>query len=295
MASKKNQPYLPLYVQDFLTDEKLNECSAATTGVYIKIMCVMHKSDPYGTILLKQKDKQSSEQIKNFAYKLLKFLPFEFNVVYDALIELIDEKVLTIDGDMLFQKRMVYDGKISESRSRAGRRGGLATQLASNFAQAKNETNEQAKPQANSENEVVIVVNNTTTNTTNTVNDNNLNIFNEDIFNYIEKNFGRSLSPIEIDKILSWQKDFEIDNSEESTNEALKMIKYAVDLSVFQNVKTFAYVDGILKNWKALNFKTYQQIKDAEDKRLNRTRNSASVTEVFDYDWLNDPGDDYEN
>ena len=40
----RDQPYLPLYVQDFLTDEKLAECSAMATGVYIRLMCIMHKS-----------------------------------------------------------------------------------------------------------------------------------------------------------------------------------------------------------------------------------------------------------
>ena len=32
----RNQPYIPLYVQDFLTDEKLNQCSPASQGIYIK-------------------------------------------------------------------------------------------------------------------------------------------------------------------------------------------------------------------------------------------------------------------
>ena len=68
----RDQPYLPLYVQDFLTDEKLIECSASATGVYIRVMCIMHKSDPYGMILLKQKDKQTSSTIQNFALKLIK-------------------------------------------------------------------------------------------------------------------------------------------------------------------------------------------------------------------------------
>ena len=44
----RDQPYIPLYVQDFMTDEKLNECSAATTEVYIRLMCVMHKSEKIG-------------------------------------------------------------------------------------------------------------------------------------------------------------------------------------------------------------------------------------------------------
>lgn len=66
----RNQPYLPLFVDDFQTDERLRDCSAAATGIYIRIMCVMHKSEEYGKILLKQKHKQTPKQIENFA-KLL--------------------------------------------------------------------------------------------------------------------------------------------------------------------------------------------------------------------------------
>lgn len=71
----RDQPYLPLYIQDFLTDEKLMECSASTTGVYIRLMCVMHKSEKYGTILLRQKFKQTDQQISNFATQIAKHFP----------------------------------------------------------------------------------------------------------------------------------------------------------------------------------------------------------------------------
>lgn len=140
----RNQPYLPLYVQDYLTDEKLNMCSAATQGVYIKILCIMHKSDEYGKILLKQKDKQNGKQIENFASKLARLLPFETDIILDALYELIDEKVVYIEGDSLCQKRMIKDEKLSFIRSNAGSLGGKKTQ---GFAKA----NAQAKSQANSE------------------------------------------------------------------------------------------------------------------------------------------------
>jgi len=123
----RNQPYLPLYVQDFLTDEKLIECSAESNGVYIRIMCVMHKSKEYGTILLQQKDQQDSKQINNFAAKLLKHLPYDLEVIKNGLEELIFEDVLQIDGDKLLQKRMIRDNDISIKRSKAGSRGGFAT------------------------------------------------------------------------------------------------------------------------------------------------------------------------
>ena len=141
----RNQPYIPLYVQDFLTDEKLNLCSAATQGIYIKMMCIFHKSENYGGILLKQKDKQNSSTPFNFACKFAKLLPFSFDEILFAITELIDENVLSIDGDFLFQKRMVKDNYISETRSKSGKKGGLNAQKNkektekndSNFAKAK--------------------------------------------------------------------------------------------------------------------------------------------------------------
>lgn len=142
----RNQPYLPLYCQDYLTDEKLNMCSASSQGVYIKIMCIMHKSEEYGKILLKQKDKQTTKQIKNFAYKLAKLLPFTYKIIEPALTELIDEKVLYIEGDNLCQKRMIKDEKISFLRSKAGFKGGKTTQ----FAKAKDQaTSENASEYGN--------------------------------------------------------------------------------------------------------------------------------------------------
>ena len=133
----RDQPYLPLYVQDFLTDEKLIECSASANGVYIRIMCIMHKSEPYGIILLKQKDKQTDNQIQNFALKLLRSLPYDLNTIISGLNELISEGVLQLDEDELRQKRMVKDFAISEVRKEAGKKGGEKTQ----FAKAKGEAN----------------------------------------------------------------------------------------------------------------------------------------------------------
>lgn len=146
----RNQPYLPLYVQDFLTDERLIECSAQATGVYIRIMCVMHKSEEYGVILLKQKDKQTSKQIENFALKLAKYLPYDFEIILESISELVHEGVITIEEDKMIQKRMVKDNHISIERAKSGSKGGKKTQ----FAKAKNEANGKAKNKANTEYEI---------------------------------------------------------------------------------------------------------------------------------------------
>lgn len=164
--SLRNQPYIPLYVQDFMTDERLNECSAAANGVYIRLMCLMHKSEEYGTILLKQKDKQNENNIQNFACKLVKNMPFTVEEIFNGLTELVEENVVQIEGDKLLQKRMIKDNYISEIRASAGSKGAKKKQkekqiseFASDFAEAKPE----AKTEQNHEyeNEIEIEIENT--------------------------------------------------------------------------------------------------------------------------------------
>ena len=143
--SLRDQPYLPLYVQDFLTDEKLIECSAAATGVYIRIMCIMHKSEQYGKILLRQKPWQ----IKNFAIKLAKHLPFEIFEIEECLTELIESGVLSIQENALIQKRMVIDNELSIKRSISGSKGANAKWGKNNFAKANLMANSMANGMAN--------------------------------------------------------------------------------------------------------------------------------------------------
>lgn len=134
----RDQPYMAFYTQDFLCDEKLRQCSAESAGVYIMLICVMRKMEPYGTVTLKSKEKQSKSKISDFAIKISKHLPYSKETIERALDELISEKVLTLDGDTLYQKRMVKDASLSTKRANAGRKGGKA---------------KTSKQQANTENE----------------------------------------------------------------------------------------------------------------------------------------------
>lgn len=151
----RNQPYFPLYVQDFLSDERLSECSAESTGVYIRLMCLMHKSETYGSILLKQKDKQNENKIKNFAEKLVRQMPYSADVIERALLELIEENVIRIEGDVLYQKRMVNDGKLSETRASA-RRGKKSSSSQSDKKQNLDADFVPTKSATSSENEIEI-------------------------------------------------------------------------------------------------------------------------------------------
>ncbi len=146
----RDQPYLPLYVQDYLTDEKLSMCTWSTQGVYIKLLCLLHKSDPYGTILLKQNDKQTENFALDFAIKITRLLPIDKDTLSVALAELIQEGCLTVQDDKLFQKRMVRDNEISIERVKSGRKGGKKTQQ---IAKAKSQAKVKANTEYENENE----------------------------------------------------------------------------------------------------------------------------------------------
>lgn len=153
----RDQPYLPLYVMDFLSDEKLANCSAESTGVYIRLMCVMHKMEDYGAITLKQKFKQNESNVKNFASMLVRQMPYDSSVIERSLEELLDEQVLTLEGDRLFQKRMVRDGELSRKRAEAGYRGGKSSKIGSSSTseskqkESKPTSKDQSKTEGNSE------------------------------------------------------------------------------------------------------------------------------------------------
>ena len=157
--ARKDKPYLSLYVQDFMSDEKLRECSAESVGVYIFVMCVLHKSDTYGS--MKIKDKYFCLDFAyTFAYDfaspcasmLVRHLPFSEEVIRNSLVELIKEGVLSIDteNNILYQKRMVNDGLLSEIRAEAGSKGGKISKRSSKHV-SKTQANTQANSQANTD------------------------------------------------------------------------------------------------------------------------------------------------
>lgn len=137
-----DQPYLPLYVDDWMNNTKLKMCSPGAHGLMISIMCLMHKSDMYGIILLKQKFKQSDKQDINFAYQIAKLTSFDLLDTTKYFNELLDENVLKIDDDKLICERMVKDASVSKNRALSGKKGGVKTQSsAKDFALAKSEAN----------------------------------------------------------------------------------------------------------------------------------------------------------
>lgn len=243
----RNQPYLPLYVKDFLTDEKLIECSAEATGVYIRLMCIMHSSENYGQ--LKLSDKYNDEdQIKNYSNMLLKQMPYTYDIIYKSLEELLKEKVIFFDKKVLTQKRMFNDGLLSIERAKAGRMGGKHSK--------QNASKTTSKSEANTENEIVVVIDNN-----NVINKEDKDkIIREEketpkIYSYIESNLGITVSGTNYDKINLWLETF---------NDT--MLCYAIDKTIASGIRTLNYFFGILENWKQDKFKTIEDVK-ANEKR----------------------------
>ena len=103
-------------------------------------------------------------------------------------------------------------------------------------------------------------------NNTNNNNNNYNYIYNnssssDEIINFIESNFGRTLSSYEFEKINCWLNEFNSD-----------IVKHAIELSILNNKRTFAYIEGILKNWKSCGYKTLDDIKNEDVTPKHKTK-----------------------
>lgn len=187
-----------------------------------------------------------------------------------GLMELLD------DGTIYMTQVAEMTGKESESAERVRRyrlkqKQQLALQCNGNVTNS-NDNKEEDKQSTENKEDVQVDLLQTTTN---------------NIFNYIEQNFGRTIAPIEYETINSWLSlSFE-------KNDIEKIICYAVKIAVMSNKRTFGYINGILNNWIGCNYLSYQQIIDNEIKKKPETKEmSAEAKELFDYDWLNDQDND---
>jgi len=115
-------------------------------------------------------------------------------------------------------------------------------------------------------------------------NNNNFNN-NINLYSYVEQNYGRTLSSIEVQKIDEWSKEFNVD-----------MLQYAIEISIMNRKQKFQYVEGILRNWKSQGYKSLQDVKENEDIKKSKSQSQSQLSEeqkqlldeLVDYDWLND-------
>ena len=94
------------------------------------------------------------------------------------------------------------------------------------------------------------------------------------IYDKFEKEFGRTLSPMEYEIIGAW-----LDNNYEE-----QTIELALKEAIYNGVTNLRYIDKILSEWKKKGIKTENDIKTEREKRNKQ----KPKKEVFEYDWLND-------
>ncbi len=94
------------------------------------------------------------------------------------------------------------------------------------------------------------------------------------IYDKFEKEFGRTLSPMEYEIIGAW-----IDG-----NYSEQLIELALKEAVYNGVSNLRYIDKILSEWHKKGIKTENDVKKEREKHQKQ----KPKKEVFEYDWLND-------
>lgn len=106
------------------------------------------------------------------------------------------------------------------------------------------------------------------------------NSTNSNIFEVIEKEFGRTLTPMEYEISKAW-----LDNgmSEE-------LIKEAVKEAVMNNVTSFRYIDKILYEWGKNNIKTVEDVNNNRKKRKEEKEkvDDSVDLDIVDWDWFDE-------
>lgn len=101
------------------------------------------------------------------------------------------------------------------------------------------------------------------------------------IFEVVEKEFGRTLSPMEYEIIKAW---LDNDMSED-------LIKEAIKEATFNGVSNLRYIDKILYEWGKQGIKTVKDVEDNRRKRAQRREEEADSNidlDIVDWDWFDD-------
>ena len=104
---------------------------------------------------------------------------------------------------------------------------------------------------------------------------------NSNIFEIVEKEFGRTLSPIEYEIIKAW-----LDNGMDE-----ELIKEAIKEATYNGVSNLRYIDKILYEWGKNGIKTVSDVVDNRKKRAKAREKETSdvdIDEIADWDWFDD-------
>ena len=100
-----------------------------------------------------------------------------------------------------------------------------------------------------------------------------------DIFDIIEKEFGRTLSPIEYEIIKAW-----LENNMDKL-----LIKEAIKEAVMNGVSNLRYIDKILYEWGKLGIKTVEDVEKNRKKRVETREQIQDVDmDIVDWNWFDE-------
>ena len=94
-----------------------------------------------------------------------------------------------------------------------------------------------------------------------------------DIYGLIEEEFGRPISSMEVSIIDKWCKEFEPD-----------LIKEALKEAVYNNAKSFKYIESILYTWKEKGYKSASDI----HKGFIEYSSKSEKNDLYDYNWVDE-------
>ena len=100
------------------------------------------------------------------------------------------------------------------------------------------------------------------------INNTSNNIYNNNIYEFIEENFGRTLNPLEYEEISKWE-----DN---------ELTRYAIKEAILGGKYNIKYISVVLHSYKMNNIKTVQQAQNEKERFKNKGKKEEPVPS-----WLN--------
>lgn len=119
--ASENIPSFQFYPNDWLSDVNLRMCSVASKGLWIDLICLMHRTKRVGYLV----QKVDQKWINLDAKMIQKLTGIGHKKVSNLIQELIKNEVLRIDEEgLMYSKRIVKDEALRATRRVAGKKGG---------------------------------------------------------------------------------------------------------------------------------------------------------------------------
>ncbi len=99
-----------------------------------------------------------------------------------------------------------------------------------------------------------------------------------DVFQTLEKELNKQLSPIEIEIVKAWKEN----------NYSDEIIKEAIKEAVINGVANLRYIDKILYEWAKKGIKTKEDVEKNRKEFRDKEKEKPKKVDVFDYDWMDD-------